>query len=80
MAQKELHVDEIKLQLAEKEQDLSELEAACNGIVLDAEKNDHIQAEIEANLKQAASITDGESRSTVEKSSSTGAKAINIAV
>ena len=52
MAQKELHVDEIKLQLAEKEQDLSELEAACNGIVLEAEKNDHIQAEIKAILEQ----------------------------
>ena len=52
MAQKELHVDEIKLQLAEKEQDLSELEAACNDIVLEAEKNDHIQAECKAILEQ----------------------------
>ena len=29
------------------------MEAVCNDIVLEAEKNDHIQAETEANLKQS---------------------------
>ena len=48
LAQKELEVKELRLQLVEKEQDLSKLEAVCNDIVLEAEKNDHIQAEIEA--------------------------------
>ena len=53
MAQKELEVKELRLQLAEKEQDLSKLEAVCDEIVLESEKNDRIQAETEANLKSS---------------------------
>ena len=53
LAQKELEVKELRLQLVEKEQDLSMLEETCDEIVLEAEKNDRIQAEIEANLKSS---------------------------
>ena len=58
MAQKELEVKELRLQLAEKDQDLSKLEAVCDEIVLEAEKNDRIQAEIAENLKQSRLMMD----------------------
>ena len=71
LAQKELEVKELRLQLVEKEQDLSMLEETCDEIVLEAEKNDRIQAEIEANLKSSRLLMENLDLRE-KKSSSTG--------